>query len=52
MDEKLRETKMRMIIEYALKHNVDYIYVLEDLLNILNGKDIKVTDKFLESYLD
>ena len=46
------EEKMRQIIKFALTHNVDYIYVLEDLLKILNGKEIKITKELLESYLD
>lgn len=46
------EEKMRQIIEFALIHNVDYIYVLEDLLKILNGKEIKITKELLESYLN
>ena len=46
------EEKMRQIIEFALTHNVDYIYILEDLLKILNGNEIKNTKELLESYLD
>ena len=48
---KLKTPQERQIelIEYALKHNVDYVYVLEDLLKLVKGQDIKID---LESYLD
>ena len=37
------------LIDFALKHNVDYVYILEDLLKLVKGQDVKVD---LESYLD
>ena len=37
------------LIEFALNYNVDYIYVLEDLQKILQGK---MNDFNEEDYLD
>lgn len=41
--------KKTELIEYALKHDVDYVYVLEDLLKLVKGQDVKVD---YESYLN
>lgn len=38
----MNKEKMKELIEYALSHDVDYIYVLEDLLKLLNGDNIKI----------
>lgn len=43
------KNKVIQLIEYALEHNVDYVYVLEDLLKLVKGQDIQID---LESYLD
>lgn len=43
------QDKQVKLVEYALEHNVDYVYVLEDLLKLLKGQEIKMD---LESYLD
>lgn len=47
--ETVTKDKTIQLIEYALEHNVDYVYVLEDLLKLVKGQDIQIN---LESYLD
>jgi hypothetical protein len=37
------------LVDFALNYNVDYIYVLEEIKNILNGKVRKIN---LNDYLD
>lgn len=47
--ETINKDKTIQLIEYALEHNVDYVYVLEDLLKLIKGQDVKID---LESYLE
>lgn len=47
--ETVGKNKATQLIEYALEHNVDYVYVLGDLLKLVKGQDIQID---LESYLD
>lgn len=48
-ESKEEKSKKIELIEYALEHNVDYVYVLEDLLKLIKGQDVKID---LESYLE
>jgi hypothetical protein len=49
MTDKEKLDKIKQLVEIGLGYNVDYIYVLEDIDTILNGKDIKIN---IENYLD
>lgn len=47
-----KEKMIKKLVNIGLHYNVDYIYVLEDIENVLEGKITDIDKIKLENYLD
>lgn len=46
---KINIEKIRELVDIGLRYSVDYIYVLQDIKKLLDGKDVNIN---INNYLD